>query len=282
MKRLALISVVFLLGASTCLAQYGYIGVFSDHGATNCNIVSSGSLITIHVFHLYPSDAMSSSFSVPIPECLTGFTYINELPSFAQFTGDSQSGITIEYGACISSTVHLLTVNWVGSGTAPECCYIIPAGHSQSASGKAEMTDCESQVHLANVSYAIVNETPFCECGQPDNIRPEVSEPFPPDSATGVPLNVVLEWETYDPLKPRSQFTMHFGTDPDPPLVSGIFHEDTWSPGALAPTTTYYWKVVAWYLGGGAMSSGPIWSFTTMDPSPVKTSTWGAIKALYR
>jgi hypothetical protein len=55
-----------------------------------------------------------------------------------------------------------------------------------------------------------------------------------------------------------------------------------YDPGSLFPTTTYYWKVSAWHLGPGGTTTTPVWSFTTEDAVPVKQSTWGAIKALYR
>ena len=53
-------------------------------------------------------------------------------------------------------------------------------------------------------------------------------------------------------------------------------------PGALQPNTTYYWAV---QLSSGLETGvrSPVWTFTTgAGTVPVRSTTWGAVKALYR
>lgn len=116
---------------------------------------------------------------------------------------------------------------------------------------------------------------------------PEPSDPVPADGAVNVPLAATLDCVLHDdqvefsscvPLHTGRAVSVFFGTDDDPPLVPYWRFPISM---VLAPSTTYYWRVDHSY--GPANASSPLWSFTTAaDPTPVTTSTWGKIKALYR
>ncbi|RAM59306.1 hypothetical protein DS67_07245, partial [Mesotoga sp. SC_4PWA21] len=79
----------------------------------------------------------------------------------------------------------------------------------------------------------------------------------PANGATEVQINVVLIWTA----KNATVFDVYFGTDANPPLLSPNQTAMTYSPVALDPGTTYYWKVVA--KDGDKQKEGPLWSFTT-------------------
>ena len=65
-----------------------------------------------------------------------------------------------------------------------------------------------------------------------------------------------------------------FGTTPNPPQVAYDV-ESPYPVGPLEPGTKYYWRIAD-------PGAGPVWSFTTTNSVSVRSSTWGAIKALYR
>jgi hypothetical protein len=112
-------------------------------------------------------------------------------------------------------------------------------------------------------------------------IEPEVSAPFPQDGATDAATDVQLSWDTYDPENGVSEYSMWFGTTQDPPGLPGRFVGEVFDPDTLVQSTTYYWSVGVWW-DEGTLARGPVWSFATTGSSPVKSSTWGAIKALYK
>jgi hypothetical protein len=79
----------------------------------------------------------------------------------------------------------------------------------------------------------------------------------------GVPLNSKLTWSGQG----ASQFDIYFGTTSPPPLVASNFPTTSYSPGPLAPCTTYYWQAVGkrgGVNGGGVSVSSSVYSFTTM------------------
>jgi hypothetical protein len=124
------------------------------------------------------------------------------------------------------------------------------------------------------LSLGIVCETPL-----------PATDPFPPDAAEGVDLNVALSWSsdfapTCYPHVGVYFDWIYFGTDPNPPLISTEGYAPL-DPGSLQPGTTYYWRVEHHEESFPVVSS-PVWSFNTTSPVGVKPSTWGAIKGLYR
>lgn len=89
----------------------------------------------------------------------------------------------------------------------------------------------------------------------------EPSDPDPPDGATGIALDVTLQWSCSDPDNDPLTYDVYFGTDANPPLAASGITTTSWSPGTLDYSTTYYWKIVA--SDGQAQTEGPVWSFTT-------------------
>jgi hypothetical protein len=108
--------------------------------------------------------------------------------------------------------------------------------------------------------------------------------PSPPDGATGVsPLGLQLSWENpgfISCVLGTEIQNVHFGTEPNPPLVSTHHSGATYDPGPLQPLETYYWRVTRSFFG--QFESSPIWSFTTDQTIGVERSTWANVKSLFR
>ncbi len=108
------------------------------------------------------------------------------------------------------------------------------------------------------------------------NRAPSVpSYPSPSDGASGVSPTANLSWSSGDPDGDLVTYDVYFGTGDVPPLVATSIVNRTYSPGALALATRYYWHVVARDTVGAA-ASGPTWSFTTKPNTPptAASSPW--------
>jgi hypothetical protein len=84
------------------------------------------------------------------------------------------------------------------------------------------------------------------------------SNPSPPNGATGVGATAQLSWAA---APAGTTFNVDFGTNnPPSPAASGLT-TNSYSPGLLAPSTTYFWRVTA--VSNAGTTVGPVWSFTT-------------------
>jgi len=103
------------------------------------------------------------------------------------------------------------------------------------------------------------------------NILPRTAHnPYPPDRAILVDLNVVLSWSAGLGAKSHD---VYFGTDRDAVAngTGGTFKGNvgtaTYNPGPLAPDTTYYWRVDE--FDGINIHEGVVWRFITTRIWPV-------------
>jgi hypothetical protein len=95
------------------------------------------------------------------------------------------------------------------------------------------------------------------------------SNPSPADTATGISARPTLSWT---PGINAVAHRIYLGTDQAAvasasPVTAGIYQGEqafaTFTPPAdLAASTTYYWRIDQ--VGPGGVSTGPVWSFTTV------------------
>ncbi|MBU0498316.1 MAG: hypothetical protein KKG04_10250 [Candidatus Thermoplasmatota archaeon] len=88
------------------------------------------------------------------------------------------------------------------------------------------------------------------------------SSPVPPDQVTDVDIDMDISWTGGDPDGDSVTYDVYFGTASYPPLEAEDLTVTTYDVGTLDCITTYYWKIVA-TDSFGAITEGPIWSFTT-------------------
>ena len=194
--------------------------------------------------------------------------------------GGPDTGIAFSFAGCLANeTIELMTLHYMMMGSI-DCTEVRIIADANGETGSPEASDCNFDVHPAvvlNQGFMATNDNVSC------GYSPPPRDPIPADGATNVPVTLhEFEWNIDPPsspcLMPLGSIViqeLYLGTDPDPPL-----HSPWWSPLNLQPNTTYYWRVVA--NNFGFVASSPVWSFTTENPSAVRTSTWGAVKALYR
>ena len=262
-----------LLVCSTLPAQAQILKLSADAAGTSCEIADPGphGAVAVHVLLDFHSGASAVSFSAPVPE-FSGLTFLYDDSPHA-VVGTSQSEVSVAFGLCQPGKIVALTMYFARTSTGETCLlYPIQSG--------ATYLDCAfNELPLPYTDGVALNSNGQC------NPVP-IHNPFPGDGATDTPLSLELSWDNgyylcNTPVAAQSAAAdaafLYFGTDPDPPQVGSIGNPH--AVGPLEPATTYYWKVASneWpYL------VSPIWSFTTTTNVAVETSTWGAIKALYR
>ena len=96
------------------------------------------------------------------------------------------------------------------------------------------------------------------------NPVPYPTAPTPRDGAELQLKDVGLNWSVSGPTGSMVTFDVHFGNNPEPPLVAPGQQPTTYDPGTLDHLTTYYWRIVARDEQGNH-ATGPVWSFTTED-----------------
>ena len=277
--RTCVILLTILCVIATAAPAAGVIFVSTDPNYQVCEVSPTG-LVTLYILHQSSVEVTGSRFSVPIPECLNP-TVVSETVNHADYLGSFQTGITVTYdGGCQSGLILIGTLTLL-FGDEPACCPFTVLSATGDRWGEA--FDC-AEVAMYTGTAGVLFKSPG------DTSCPIVGygpshTPSPPDEATDVPLDVQLSWveNSWNPcllLWSGGTLVVGFGTTDPPPSwfdVSG----PPYDPGPLAPATTYFWR--ADYIFEGKVTSSPIWSFTTATgPTPIRETTWGKVKALYR
>ena len=166
MTRLRPIWLAVFAGLALCLmiapasAQIaGSVVVSSDPGGANCNIDDTGGLVQVHIVHMHTDGVRGSRFMLM---AAPGWTHLGDVPDFPSL-GTSISGMIVCMPWCMSSDIHLTTVNFFGSA-APACTYISIEPDPAAPSGQIEALDCNWNVMYPTGGAAIVNPTAGCSC----------------------------------------------------------------------------------------------------------------------
>ena len=123
---------------------------------------------------------------------------------------------------------------------------------------------------VAKDSYGHTTEGPVWSFTTIPNFAPATpSDPMPTDGQIDLPIaGITLGWTSSDIENDPLYYDLHFGTDPDPPMIAFGLTTDTYSmPWDLEYGTTYYWKIIV-HDTYGHTTEGPIWSFTTIFNLP--------------
>jgi len=188
--------------------------------------------------------------------------------------GDSETGVVVDFGECLSPPIHVLTLQFFCQGyeqLSRACC---PWWFEN-----LDAVSCGEAITWWG-DFGSLTDGLSCHPFEAPH------SPTPADSATGVPLTQLFYWSAGpEPvgceLGDVYVFMFSWGTGPE--NMTTLFD---WGPGAyipegMLPNTRYYWQVASSSYNGAGPYWGPLWTFTTWGATPVETSTWGRIKALY-
>ncbi|MBN1768979.1 MAG: hypothetical protein JW842_10760, partial [Prolixibacteraceae bacterium] len=118
---------------------------------------------------------------------------------------------------------------------------------------KNELNAYENDANKNNIddNYELDNNPPLLP-----------SNPQPQNFATNIPVNTQLSWECSDPDGDVLFFSIRFGTNNPPPYKGYVENIFTYDLPELEKEQNYYWQIEA-TDEHGAITTGPIWEFTT-------------------
>jgi len=165
--RIFLIVFGLVAAAGGAFAQAGAIGVFKDPSGTVCYLDDkSTGVVPFYVVHVGTGAAMACQYSAPKPDCMTA-TYMSDTNMFPVTLGNSQTGMSVGYGSCLTGPIHVQTISYFVQGLTPACCryYVLP--HPDASATAIEVVDCYGTIISASTIRAVINATAGCPCGEP-------------------------------------------------------------------------------------------------------------------
>jgi hypothetical protein len=184
------------------------------------------------------------------------FALLSSLDGFVNTIGNVVSA---------STSPTLQTINVTGhsnlTGAVEFRLYVYPGGNAYETLGIGNMTGND----------LIVNGTTAAMGGLPG----QASSPSPAIGATGVSTTATLSWTAGSGA---TSHDVYFGTT-SPGTFIGNQAGTTYSPGTMASSKTYYWRIDEKNASG--TTTGVVWSFTTIvaapgqatSPSPANSAT---------
>jgi hypothetical protein len=270
MKKQSLIATVTAMAllalplAGAALAQ-ATVGIYSDVSGIGCTLSDKAPGLIAYYVVVRPEPGggtTGAQFAAPKPSCFTA-SYVGDSAAPGMLTiGNSQTDISVGFGACLEDPAYILSINYFGLGTTPPCCaYPVVAAPNKSG---IIVVDCTFAERIGTGMVSYINADQSCVCvggGPPDLPR----DPDPPSGAQRVDVNTSLSWLGTDPDGDLVDFDVYFGTSSPPPLVATVT-TSSFSPPTLPFQTQHFWRVVA-RDATGRETSGPEWAFETRPES---------------
>ena len=141
----------------------GRLGVYADVNGIQCNITDDEvGLLSLYVVQTATTGASGAAFSAPLPACMTGAAWIGDTKPFGVSLGDSQTGLSVGYGACMTGPIHVATINLFASGTSASCCALTVVAHPSWED--IHTLDCDSNLRFGQGLTSFVNGDATCSC----------------------------------------------------------------------------------------------------------------------
>ncbi len=167
MSKFLFLTLVVLIAPVGVLGEWGLepdrgIGVSSSRTDYKCNIKDNAPGL-LEVFVMYTGlPAKGISFAAPMPACTDRWVYLMDVNVFGNTTGNSQTGVSVDFGSCLSGPVHVLTIRYFATGTTPLCCMYpaLPVSGSE-----VDAVACNgSPVAVTRLCNYINEQWPTCDC----------------------------------------------------------------------------------------------------------------------
>ena len=167
MKQTMLLAMSGLAIATLAFAQAGSIGIFADAGATDCNLLDQGpGLCTFNVVHVLTPGATAVEFAAPQPDCFNA-TYLADVKALALTIGNSQTGSSVGYGACVASPIWVCGIIYFCQGLTEPCCYYPVVPSPSVPENEILIVDCNHEIQYATGGEGIINSDGSCRCDVP-------------------------------------------------------------------------------------------------------------------
>ncbi|MEE9270167.1 MAG: hypothetical protein V3V49_07890 [Candidatus Krumholzibacteria bacterium] len=144
----------------------GVLGLYGDPSGTDCNIVDqTPGLVNVFIVHQYTTGATAVQFSAPMPSCWAGATYLSDVLPFPLSVGNSQTGISLAYGACLVSPITVMSIAYFGTGIGTPCCEYPVLPDPSVPEGQILVTDCGFTNIFGLGAPGYINANATCPCG---------------------------------------------------------------------------------------------------------------------
>ncbi len=136
-------------------AQYGIIGVFSDTYASSNYFVDDGvALVQVHFFHTHHDGATAVRFKLV---AAPGWIFLGDSWNFPSVVGNSATGVSIDYGNCLTAPTYLGTAHFFANFPSPVNTKIRIVADPDCISGQIEVVGCSGEKLIAGGGEGIVN-----------------------------------------------------------------------------------------------------------------------------
>jgi len=162
MKKVLLLTLVLMLGATMAFAQNGSIGIFADNAGASCNVSGTPGFLNVYFVHVNSLGATASQWAAPAPTCMTAIR-LADIPVFAVNFGNTAAGITVGYPVCKTGTFHIMTSLYQVAVGPTQCCRWFVIADPSLESGKIEIPDCDYVMAYGTGGQALVGSMcPTC------------------------------------------------------------------------------------------------------------------------
>jgi hypothetical protein len=174
MRGMILLGVILVLAggmATPARGQAGQINVFVDSLYTRCWLDESYvEWLTLYVVHQGTPGATGCRFMLQVPSH-SCWIYRGESSAYTA-VGDTRTGVTVDYGACLASSVLVMKVYYYIQLACSGWCTVVQAIPDPAApSGTIEVYDCNGNVLVGNGQPLFINPY-FGNCPVWCNILP--------------------------------------------------------------------------------------------------------------
>lgn len=165
MRRALIAALCVALVAAPVLAEDGPVCIFSDASGSTCSFTDNGGVMEFYVIHQPDAGVSAVEFAAPVPSCMTGASWIADINQFPLTLGNSQLGMSVAYGGCLTGPIHVTTINVATTGSSQAGCAYPVIPDPAAPTGYVEVVDCAGVKHLGQAGTAYVNSPSACRCG---------------------------------------------------------------------------------------------------------------------
>lgn len=165
MTRVLITGFLPLLIAASALGQTDVIALYSDQVYSNCTMTdNSPRMVSVYVVHEARLGAEASQFRVTTGTG-AGLSYVNETSPHVVRIGDTPSGLSVAYGACLNSTILVATITYITTGASAACSNVRVVPDFNAPTGKIEIVDCSHFRSEGIGGKLVINPDGSCDCG---------------------------------------------------------------------------------------------------------------------